>query len=250
MAARYEASATYHSLTSGPNTRTWTTTFWWRRRADPGALSLIVGLRHTTGTHDWTVQTDATGDVVRADINEDGGAHDLDTLFTATTDTWYFIMLRRDDTSDALAIKYLASGGSSFANSVTTTGEFTPDEAMTLLRIGNVDSMDQEIAAVKIWSAALSDADALTERSTLDVTTNTGSEWANYQFLNGALTTDSSGNGRTLTANNTPAYVADPSDLGATAAVTGTATASITEADIVSGGKTIVITLSGDTWVT
>ena len=33
------------------------------------------------------------------------------------------------------------------------------------------------------------------------------------------------------------------------AAVTGTATASITEADIVTGGKTIIITLTGDTWI-
>ena len=35
----------------------------------------------------------------------------------------------------------------------------------------------------------------------------------------------------------------------ATAAVTGTATVSITEADIVSGGKTLIITLTNDTWV-
>lgn len=34
-----------------------------------------------------------------------------------------------------------------------------------------------------------------------------------------------------------------------TAAITGTATASITEADIVAGGKTIIITLTNDTWV-
>jgi len=34
------------------------------------------------------------------------------------------------------------------------------------------------------------------------------------------------------------------------AALTGTATASITEADIVAGGKTIIQTLSGDTWIT
>lgn len=35
----------------------------------------------------------------------------------------------------------------------------------------------------------------------------------------------------------------------ATAAVTGTATASITESDVVTGGKTLVITLSGDTFI-
>ena len=34
-----------------------------------------------------------------------------------------------------------------------------------------------------------------------------------------------------------------------TAVISGTATASITESDIVAGGKTVIITLSGDTWV-
>lgn len=36
---------------------------------------------------------------------------------------------------------------------------------------------------------------------------------------------------------------------GVSGAVTGTATASITEADIVTGGKTIILTLTGDTWI-
>jgi hypothetical protein len=34
-----------------------------------------------------------------------------------------------------------------------------------------------------------------------------------------------------------------------TAAVTGTATASIVESDVVTGSKTIIITLTGDTWI-
>ena len=37
--------------------------------------------------------------------------------------------------------------------------------------------------------------------------------------------------------------------LDATVAVTGTATASITETDIVTGGKTIILTLANDEWV-
>jgi hypothetical protein len=37
---------------------------------------------------------------------------------------------------------------------------------------------------------------------------------------------------------------------GASAAITGTAVDSITEADVVTGGKTIIITLTGDTWET
>ena len=38
-------------------------------------------------------------------------------------------------------------------------------------------------------------------------------------------------------------------DYTKTAAITGTATASMTEADVVAGGKTIIITLTNDTWI-
>lgn len=40
-----------------------------------------------------------------------------------------------------------------------------------------------------------------------------------------------------------------PTAAAATAAITGTVTSAATEADIVAGGKTIIITLTGDTWV-
>ncbi len=40
-----------------------------------------------------------------------------------------------------------------------------------------------------------------------------------------------------------------PFNIGFYAKLTGTATAGITEADIVTGGKTIIITLTNDTWV-
>ena len=36
---------------------------------------------------------------------------------------------------------------------------------------------------------------------------------------------------------------------GTSAALTGTITAGVTEADIVTGGKTLIITLTGDTWI-
>jgi hypothetical protein len=36
---------------------------------------------------------------------------------------------------------------------------------------------------------------------------------------------------------------------GKSAALTGTITAGVTEADIVAGGKTLIITLTGDTWI-
>lgn len=44
-------------------------------------------------------------------------------------------------------------------------------------------------------------------------------------------------------------YLPIPLSLSVTATLTGTATASITETDINNGGKTIILTLSNDTWV-
>jgi hypothetical protein len=44
-------------------------------------------------------------------------------------------------------------------------------------------------------------------------------------------------------------FVNETVAAGASAALTGTATATINEADIVAGGKTIILTLTGDTWI-
>jgi hypothetical protein len=49
--------------------------------------------------------------------------------------------------------------------------------------------------------------------------------------------------------NGQRAYLSVTYTAGGTAALTGTATASITETDIRTGGKTIILTLTGDTFV-
>ena len=54
--------------------------------------------------------------------------------------------------------------------------------------------------------------------------------------------------GQTVIAPGVGLFV-ESATVGTNATVTGTATATITEADVVAGGKTIIITLTGDTWV-
>lgn len=49
--------------------------------------------------------------------------------------------------------------------------------------------------------------------------------------------------------NPRKSYFVIPSVLAVTCTLSGTATASITEADITAGGKTIILTLANDTWV-
>jgi len=60
---------------------------------------------------------------------------------------------------------------------------------------------------------------------------------------------DIAGNTRSTTGPSPDIGASEYWTVGGTAAITGTATASITKADIVAGGKTIIITLTGDTWV-
>lgn len=59
---------------------------------------------------------------------------------------------------------------------------------------------------------------------------------------------DSHADAFTLTLNTTDSY-ADGPWVTTSAALTGTITPSATEADIVTGGKTLIITLTGDTWI-
>jgi len=65
-------------------------------------------------------------------------------------------------------------------------------------------------------------------------------------IIDGSLYVDSeSGNDIVIDG----AVYSEQSGSAISALLTGTATASITESDIVTGGKTIILTLTGDTWV-
>lgn len=69
--------------------------------------------------------------------------------------------------------------------------------------IAGADMFDGTLALLKIFDSVLTDAQAITEfRYRLPQLP----AWAAYRFANGALTTDSSGNARTLTAVGTPVY--------------------------------------------
>jgi hypothetical protein len=232
-------NSAYLTIAAGWNNRTSSATLWARRRGDPG-LAVAFWYMEYDFTNKWSVLTASNGDDVYAGATEDGGTHNTANVLTGmVTDTWYYFFWSRNDATDALTIKYLASGGSSFAATQSTTGEFTPDAAGTLLDIGDAGSgVAIEMAAFKAWEGVvISDANALTERSTLGITTNTGSKWANYQFANGALTTDSSGNGRSLSVGaGSPSFVADPSDISSGTTPTGTDSSTVT--DSVAGGFT------------
>lgn len=106
---------------------------------------------------------------------------------------------------------------------------------------------DATVVKVWRWTADPGDYDeAFTNWGSPDVTyeTNPGANACDTGLYIGLYCYFSSYSGRTTTVDN---FTGGPG--GVTAALTGTAMASITEADVVSGDKTIIITLTGDEWI-
>jgi hypothetical protein len=121
------------------------------------------------------------------------------------------------------------------------------------------------IAAVKIWEGILTPEEIRREMFSLSPARRTGI-WAFSPLTNiNYATKNYGGTDWTLMGTDLTNGTAEPAgvvwDPGwrlrqttntaaiISAILSGTVTASITEADIVTGGKTIIITLSGDTWV-
>ena len=126
---------------------------------------------------------------------------------------------------------------------------------------------DGSIALVAVWDVALSAADhaglhdgyhpyLIQPESLVFFAPCGGLDGANDQDIDLISGTALTVGGTPTTADHPPGliYPSRPQLIipaaAITAAITGTATATIDETDVVAGGKTIITTLTGDTWVT
>ena len=126
---------------------------------------------------------------------------------------------------DSIAVAWTTTTGYNASSTYTTTAP--PDEVGGSNYTSNVVSGDFEATGSDDYHLA------------------TGSNLIGVGVdISGSFTTDIDGDTRSSWDIGMDEFVSSGS-----AAITGTATASIAEADIVAGGKTIIITLTGDTWV-
>lgn len=143
---------------------------------------------------------------------------------TSNQDIWFYCAAvytgesTPGSSADGTVDWYIHENGSSLA-SWTDSGQFTgrSDLSSGNFTIGAGPTAfwfhDGQIALVKVWENTLSSAELLTEAQYRNPQVSTGL-WAHYLFESGALTTDSSGNGRTLTNNNTVTFSSlEPSDI-------------------------------------
>lgn len=147
----------------------------------------------------------------------------------ADTDMCFYVY-----TAPATAAVGFASGSLTDGNATTNrlgsgTGSFVAGEISEDGLVDNsqitASNFTEELYSLTLVAAELADADTL-----------------DFRVLRNGATTG-------ITYTVVPRITVEES-AAASAAVTGTITPSATEADIVAGGKTIIITLTGDTWVT
>jgi len=187
----------------------WSATFWYRVNTGDFSTRALVGLGADSSSVYSGAELNYSGD---ADLNGDHGeTTSTDVVQIGTDETWIYVLVTYEAETGGggngtLTVYYLEDGQSAFQNDEALTS--LSDLAVSNMLIGtnlfglaNQAPDDGLWASVKFYDAVISTADALTEREWTE--NQTGNEHATYEFLDGALATDSSANGYDLTAEGT-----------------------------------------------
>lgn len=201
------------SRITGPTPGIGAATCWFRLRAGGAAgVSPWSTYSGTTYYAGFDIEDDKN---VFAQGDQGAGHYATATLFVADDDVWYFGALTFDGVD--VKLRYLTSGATDFQNFESVAAGVS-QPAWDLAGIG-VSAFaggdgDIEVAALKVWDGvAPPDSQLRGERLYRNPQSNLANVWGTYHLKSGALGTDSSGNGRTLTATGTPSFAADPVDI-------------------------------------
>lgn len=158
---------------------------------------------HDGGSTYFGLYTGSSGNVV----NINGYASDP--IYTAAG-AWQFVVVEKD--TNTTRTFYAAEGATSVTTSVTSTGWGTTYTPVHLC-IGGWDYYGVNsvctIAHFRMWSSALTTGE-LNAELVSPTAVKTSGLTREYRFETGALTTDSSGLGRTLDSYGSPTFVTDP----------------------------------------
>lgn len=187
------------SSTGISNTSDMTWCCWIKLTTDPNAFQGILCL---DGGGNWHyMNTTSNGTLLGRDSTAGSG----NTAFNLTVGTWCFSAFVY--TVSGSDVYYWADAPATTLNTLSSAAAGAVPTGITTFTIGNTNAHAEyfhgSIAAVKVWTAALSQAELTTEASKY-LPQRTSGLWAAYSFSNGPQTTDDSGNGRTLTQVGSP----------------------------------------------
>lgn len=147
---------------------------------------------NAAGTIWQGIYIDSTGTAVR--VNNSAGSASAST--EVGVGVWVHVAYVRSGATHTIFLNGVSVG--------TSTGTPAADVTTSFALGGNgvTNTGDLEFSEWRIWEAALSAAELTAERFSA-APVRTSGLWADYQFAPDALTTDSSGNARTLRTNGT-----------------------------------------------
>ena len=231
-AVRFSASTMKYSRSaSGLNTSTSITWCCWvKLAANRGTYSMVLASDNASANY---VQLATRSDGVSYSLlSTSGGAN---SAYTFPVGTWVFIAATMDISGGNDYLYRAQAPATTLSNDFIFTLPTGWNDANTFY-IGNGgygDWLNGSVAAVKIWTAALTQTELETEMTSY-APVRTANLWAAYKFDAGPQTTDDSGNGRTLTSAGTPTLDSSGPPIGAggtsyalTATGTGASTGSL-----------------------
>lgn len=194
----------------------------------------------------------------RLDFRFAGGVSADSSAGVITDDTWYRIAVTYDP-ADTNRIRVGVNGSQVRQNVGDAIADITTGDVIAFMTAGSAiaDPVTGAVAGFAWLQGtvlSIADADTLAQDLCDALASYPTETQALYLFQNADPGEDISGVGNDLTNNSTtnetdPAWVPSSCAVGPSAAVTGTATSAMTEQDVRDGGKTIVLTLTDDTWV-
>ena len=207
VAARRANSGRYYVSAGSLAASDFTTCGWFKLQATAsGTNSTMIGA--DAGSSSYWVVFVASG-VLQIDTN--GGT--LNTGYAPTVDTWYFVADSYVESTGIHTLRIAPDGGSMSTFTSVALDGIEGGENLFVGGNGFTAWFEGSIAAVKVWDAALSGTELADERTSY-AAVRTADLWAEYRFDSEPFTTDTSGNGRTLTSDlAVPHRVEGPPEL-------------------------------------
>lgn len=214
MAVKFDSTGDLLYLLSGtPNKYPRTMLCWIRIDTDNNIdTTFMMRFGDAAGTirQGFFVRTASTDLFIGVSGATGGGAYQL--VSSATLGYWFPVAMTVDTNGSSLTLNgYVGSVGRdvTYHNTVSSSDIADTSASFSIGGTG-ADNSGASVAFCRIYNRVLTQDEIRAELSS-EVPVSTSSLYADYRFNSGALTTDSSGNGHTLTANATPAFTDNPS---------------------------------------
>lgn len=200
MSAKCDGSGNYIrrdiSAAAISNTAAWTMALWVKRTTDTNTYSFAAALHNDLILNNGqraTLLTDSGGDGISGYVNGSGAGGSV----TLTTNSWFYLAITSTGSTHGDTYYYSAVGAPSMTNGGGPVAAHSSVFNYFTIAAGEDASLPirGEFCHARLWTAALSAAELLSERDSL-TPVRSSNLYLSWRLETGSDTTDQSGNGR------------------------------------------------------